>query len=198
MTSEVDDAAPWSISSAVTCILEHVGEDPAREGLRETPDRVQKAWRFWTSGYDRDPASVLKVFEDAQYDEMVFQADIPVWSTCEHHMAPFFGVAHIGYIANGKVVGLSKLYRLVEIFGRRLQVQERLTQQIATAIEEHLKPAGVGVALRCRHVCMESRGIKVTGTITSTQVLKGGIHHVASARAEFLQLVSTADVGRRV
>lgn len=193
-----DDEHPRSIASAVRCVLEKVGEDPEREGLRDTPARVQKAWSYWTSGYGVDPASVLKVFEDAQYDEMVFQADIPVWSMCEHHMAPFFGVAHIGYIANGKVVGLSKLYRLVEIFGRRLQVQERLTQQIATALDEHLKPAGVGVALRCRHTCMESRGIKVAGTVTSTQVLKGGLKDNASARAEFLQLVSTADVGRRV
>jgi GTP cyclohydrolase I len=104
----------------------------------------------------------------------------------------------IGYIANGRVVGLSKLYRLVEIFGRRLQVQERLTQQIARALDEHLKPAGVGVALRCRHTCMESRGIKVAGAITSTQVLKGGIKESPSARAEFLQLVSTADVARKV
>lgn len=184
--------------ATVRTIIEGIGEDPDREGLQETPARVVKAWSDWTAGYDVDPASVLKVFSDAQYDEMVFQADIPVWSMCEHHMAPFFGVAHIGYIANGQVVGLSKLYRLVEIFGRRLQVQERLTQEIASALDENLNPLGVGVALRCRHTCMESRGIKVAGTITSTQVLKGGIKSNASARAEFLQLVSTADVGRRV
>jgi GTP cyclohydrolase I len=182
----------------VRTLLEGIGEDPDREGLRETPARVVAAWSDWTSGYDRDPKSILKVFKDAQYNELVFQADIPVWSMCEHHLAPFFGVAHIGYIADGAVVGLSKLYRLVEIFGRRLQVQERLTQQIARALDDNLKPKGVGVALRCRHTCMESRGIKVAGTITSTQVLRGGLREHAAARAEFLQLVSTADANRRV
>lgn len=168
-----------------------------REGLRETPDRFAKAWEFLTSGYDQDPEQVLKSFEDGseRYDEMVFQGAVPVWSMCEHHMLPFWGVAHIGYIPNGKIVGLSKFSRLVDIFARRLQVQERLTAQIADALDEHLKPKGVGVVLRCRHGCMESRGIQKSGTVTFTSALRGGLK-TAEARAEFLKFVELADQGK--
>ena len=176
-------------------ILQQIDPDPNREGLRETPDRVAQAFKFWTSGYNKDPKDVLKTFEDGAsvYDELVFQGGIQIHSLCEHHIAPFFGVAHIGYIPNGKIVGLSKLARLAEIFARRLQVQERLTCQIAQALEEHLDPLGVGVVLRCRHLCMESRGIQKSGTITYTSALLGAFKKETSARDEFLKFVALAD-----
>lgn len=176
-------------------LLQYVGEDPSREGLSETPTRFLKAWKYWTSGYDVDPALVLKGFEDGSenYDAMIFQGAIPVWSICEHHLAPFFGVAHIGYIPQGKIIGLSKFSRLVEIFARRLQVQERLTQQIAHTLFEHLKPKGVGVVLRCRHSCMESRGIEKSGSMTYTSSLVGCIKEEKNARSEFLRFVERAD-----
>jgi GTP cyclohydrolase I len=172
-----------------------LGEDPEREGLRDTPQRVMRAWDFWTSGYDQDPAHILKAFSDGaeKADEMVFQGSIPVYSQCEHHLAPFFGVAHIGYLPSGKIVGLSKLARLVECFARRLQVQERLTTQIADAMMKHLEPRGVGVVLRCRHMCIESRGIQRPGTVTHTSALLGEFRDDARLRAEFLQFVSMAD-----
>src|ERR1700761_7849087 len=143
-------------------LLKRFGEDPNRGGLKETPERATKAWKFWCSGYNQNPLDVLKTFEDGgeTYDELIFQANIPIFSHCEHHMAPMLGIAHIAYVPNGKVVGLSKLSRLAEIFARRLQVQERLTQQVADALMEHLSPKGVGVVLQLRHLCMESRGIQ--------------------------------------
>ncbi len=170
------------------------GDNPDREGLLDTPKRFIEAWKFYNSGYGKDPAAVLKVFEDGseQYDQMVFQRDIPVMSLCEHHLAPFFGVAHIGYLPNKKIVGLSKLSRLVEIFGRRLQVQERLTSQISQALWENLHPLGVGVVLECRHWCMESRGVQKTGTVTITSSLHGAIKEEDSARAEFMAFVRGA------
>lgn len=165
-------------------------EDPTRGGLIETPDRVVKAWGDWTAGYTFDPASVLKTFEDGaeRVDEMIVVSGIPVYSHCEHHLAPFWGEAHIGYIPEGRIVGLSKFARLVDGFARRLQVQERLTAQIADAINDHLQPKGVGVILRCRHMCMESRGVRVPGTVTTTSALHGVIKHGAEPRAEFLAL----------
>ena len=165
-------------------------EDPTREGLQETPARVVKAWQHWTKGYAEDPATILKTFEDGaeDYDEMIVVSGLPVWSTCEHHTAPFFGEAHIGYVPKKRIVGLSKFGRLVDCFARRLQVQERLTMQIANAIQEHLKPKGVGVILRCRHLCMESRGIQSSGTITITSALLGGMKTDEQARNEFLAL----------
>ena len=176
-------------------LLKFIGEDPDREGLRETPRRFLQAWQHWTSGYQIDPVSVLKGFEDGSenYDAMVFQGAIPVWSLCEHHLVPFFGVAHIGYIPEGKIIGLSKFSRLVEIFARRLQVQERLTQQIAHAIFDNLKPKGVGVVLRCRHSCMESRGIEKSGSMTYTSSLVGCLKEDQNARSEFLRFVERAD-----
>lgn len=162
-----------------------------REGLQETPDRVAKAWEFWLSGYDRDPAEELKVFEDGAegYDEMVMVKDIPIYSKCEHHLADIFGTATIAYIPNGKVVGLSKLSRLADIFARRLQVQERLTAQIADALWSNLKPKGVGVIIRARHMCMESRGLCQQGHHTITSALRGVMKH-GDPRAEFLKLAS--------
>ena len=175
---------------AVHKLLSYVGENPNRGGLEETPKRVLKAWKDWTSGYGVDPASVLKTFEDGaeSYDQMIVVKDIPFYSHCEHHMAPFFGTATIAYIPNGKIVGLSKLSRLLDVFARRLQVQERLTSQIADALMEHLKPLGCGVVIQARHMCMESRGVCKQGHHTVTSSLKGVIREQPETRAEFLSL----------
>jgi len=172
-------------------LLEYIGEDPSRGGLLETPKRFLKAWEFYSSGYSEDPKSVLKVFEDGaeDYDEMVLVKDIPVYSHCEHHLAPFFGVAHVAYIPNGKIVGLSKLSRLVDIYSHRLQVQERLTSQIATALWDCLEPKGSAVILECRHMCMESRGIQRQGSATITSSMKGVFMEQGKARSEMLALM---------
>ena len=171
-------------------LLAHLGENPNRQGLLETPKRVEKAWQHWTSGYAQNPAELLKVFEDGaeQYDELIVVRSIPVYSHCEHHLAPFFGTATIGYKPDGKIVGLSKLTRLVEMFAKRLQVQERLTMQIADALMTHLAPRSVGVIIRCRHMCMESRGIQVTGEETLTSALFGDMRTDPAQRAEFLSM----------
>jgi GTP cyclohydrolase I len=176
-------------------LVKLTGDDISREGLRDTPARFLDAWSFWTSGYKQDPADVLKCFEDGaqRLDEMIFQGSIPLWSLCEHHLAPFFGVAHIGYLPNGRIIGLSKFARLVDVFARRLQCQERLGLQIAEALMTYLKPKGVGVVLRCRHSCMESRGVQKAGTITYTSSLLGAIRAHPEARSEFLHFVAQAD-----
>jgi len=178
-----------AIAHAVREILNNLDPNPTRQGLEETPERVAKAMQFWTSGYDKDPASVLKVFEDGgeNYDEMVMVKDIPIYSRCEHHMASIFGTATIAYIPDGKIVGLSKLSRLADIFARRLQVQERLTAQIADSLWKHLEPKGVGVILRCRHECMEARGLCQQGHHTITSALRG-VMSTGEPRAEFLEL----------
>jgi len=188
---------PWegsvegSAEDIVVRLLQFIGEDPTRGGLLETPKRVLKAWQNWSVGYTQSPEDVLKVFEDGaeKVDEMVIVKEIPVYSHCEHHLAPFFGVAHVAYIPNGKIVGLSKLSRLVDIFAKRLQVQERLTTQIADAIEQHLNPLGVGVVIECRHLCMESRGIQRQGASTITSALRGALKEEHDTRAEFMQLI---------
>lgn len=179
-----------SATDAITRLLQYIGEDPKREGLLKTPDRVLKAWREWCSGYGQTPKDILTTFEDGadRVNELVVMRNIPVHSTCEHHLAPFFGTATIGYIPNGRIVGLSKLVRLTNIFARRLQVQERLTNQIADALMEHLNPLGVGVIIECRHMCMESRGVQSANTPTTTSALRGALFSNDSARAEFLQL----------
>jgi len=196
-------------SSAAVSLLQAVSEEQLikeflsrlgereRGGLKETPQRVAKAWKFFCSGMDVDPASVLKTFEDGgeTYDELLFQANIPLYSNCEHHMQTFFGVAHIAYVPNGKVVGLSKLTRLAEIFARRLQVQERLTQQIADALMDNLAPKGVGVVLQMRHMCMEARGIQKPGTVTMTSALRGCVKEEHDCRSEFMSMVNTASQG---
>jgi GTP cyclohydrolase I len=172
-------------------LLQYIGEDPNRPGLLDTPKRVAKAWAYWCSGYTVKPQDVLKVFEDGaeNYDEMVVVRDIPFFSSCEHHLAPFFGDISIAYIPNGTIVGLSKLSRLADVYARRLQVQERLTNQIANALEEHLNPLGVGVFVRARHLCMESRGISKSNQITVTSALRGVLLTDAAARMEFLKLI---------
>lgn len=180
-----------------TQLLKRFGEDPNRGGLKETPDRATKAWKFWCSGYEQDPKDVLKTFDDGgeKYDELLFQANIPIYSHCEHHLAGMFGIAHIAYVPNGRVVGLSKLSRLADIFARRLQVQERMTQQIADALMDNLHPKGVGVVMQLRHLCMESRGIQRVGTVTMSSALRGCIKDEPDCRAEFMQMVTTASHG---
>ena len=177
-----------NIEPAIRTILGFVGETE-REGLKETPHRVAKAWKHWCSGYDVYIEALLKVFEDGadNYDQMVIVKDIPIYSKCEHHLADIFGTATIAYIPNGKIVGLSKLSRLADAFARRLQVQERLTSQIADALVEHLQPLGVGVVIKARHMCMESRGICQQGHHTVTTALRGVIKEQPATRAEFMQ-----------
>ena len=185
-----DSGVDKSATDIITRLLQLVGEDPTREGLIETPARVVKAWKHWCSGYGKDPAKLLKVFEDGgeTYDQMVLVKDIPIYSHCEHHLAAIIGTASIAYIPNGKIVGLSKLSRLADMFARRLQVQERLTNQIADALYEHLQPKGVGVLIKARHLCMESRGICQQGHHTVTTALRGVIKDEPETRAEFLRL----------
>ncbi len=170
--------------------LKSLGEDPDRPGLIETPARVTKAWKHWTSGYAQNPSDVLKAFEDGaeEYNELIVVRNIPVYSHCEHHLAPFFGKATVGYMPDGKIVGLSKLTRLVECFAKRLQVQERLTIQVANALMESLQPKAVGVVIRCRHLCMESRGIKTAGEETVTSAMLGELQPNLAMRTEFLHL----------
>lgn len=186
---------PWeatsesSIEDSFMRLFQYIGEDPAREGLQETPARAAKAWRYWCSGYGEKAADVLKTFEDgaANYDEMIVVDKIPVYSHCEHHMAPIFGTATVAYIPNGRIVGLSKINRVVHIFARRLQVQERMTQQIAEALMTNLKPYGCGVTIRARHMCMESRGV-CNPSLTTTSAMLGAFREDSKIRAEFLML----------
>lgn len=188
---------PWEgngsagIEDHIVRLLQYVGENPDRGGLAETPKRVAKAWKEWCSGYDKNPADILKTFEDGAegVDEMVVVKNIPFYTHCEHHMAPFFGTASIGYLPNKKIVGLSKLSRLLDIYAKRLQVQERLGCQVADAIMEHLEALGCGVVITARHLCMESRGICKQGSETSTSALRGLFKDDPAVRAEFLQLV---------
>ena len=169
-------------------LLTHIIGEEGREGLEETPARVVKAWEFWTRGYNMNPAEILKTFEDGSkaYDEMVMVKDIPLYSKCEHHLADIFGTVSIAYIPDGRIVGLSKLSRLADCFARRLQVQERMTVQIADSLMEHLKPKGAGVIIRARHMCMESRGICQQGHHTVTTALRGVMYEDSRARSEFL------------
>lgn len=170
-------------------LLTRFGEDPERDGLLATPGRVEKAMGFLTKGYDEDPAKILRgALFDVDYDEMVIVKDIELFSLCEHHMLPFFGKVHVAYIPNGKVVGLSKIPRLVDVFARRLQVQERMTQQIAEAIQEAINPQGVGVVMEARHLCMMMRGVEKqhSSTVTSAMV---GCFRERETRTEFLSLV---------
>lgn len=177
--------------SHVRGLLRFLGEDPDREGLRETPARVVRALGEHFSGYTRDPASYLaKTFTEVDgYDELVLVSDIEVFSHCEHHMVPFVGKAHVGYIPNGRVVGLSKLAWVVDVFAKRLQVQEKLTKQIADAIQTHLKPQGVAVVVQCQHFCMCYRGVKKPGSWTTTSKLHGIFLADAAARMELLTLI---------
>lgn len=184
-----EGSAEAGIKDHFTRLIEFIGEDPNREGLIETPKRAAKAWGDWFGGYDESPEEIFTVFEDGGegYDQMIIVQDIPFYSHCEHHIAPIFGTATIAYIPSGKIVGLSKLSRLLDIFARRLQVQERLTQQISETIMEYLKPLGCGVIIKARHLCMESRGISKQGHQTITSSLQGAIKDDPEARLEFLK-----------
>lgn len=187
---------PWEgtaeagVEDNIRRLLQYAGDDPSREGLLETPARVAKALNHWFSGYGQDPKEIMKVFEDGgeDYNQMVVVKDIPIYSKCEHHMADIFGTVTIAYIPDGKIIGLSKLSRLADMFARRLQVQERLTSQIAGAITEHLEPKGVGVMIKARHMCMESRGICQQGHHTITTALTGAFLDEPETRAEFMAL----------
>lgn len=178
--------------SLVRNFLHTLVPDAGREGLVETPKRAVKAWRHWTQGYSQDAASLLKTFEDGAEqcgDEMVLVKDIQFYSHCEHHMAPFFGTAHVAYVPDKRIVGLSKLARVVDVFAHRLQVQERLTNEIANVIDATLQPIGVGVVVQAQHFCMCSRGVNKQGSSTITSALRGAIKDKPAARAEFMSLV---------
>lgn len=172
-------------------LLRYLGEDPDREGLLETPSRYVRALSEHFSGYGQDPGEYLaKTFEEVEgYDELVLVSDIEVFSHCEHHMVPFVGKAHVAYIPNGRVVGLSKLARVVDVFGKRLQVQEKLTKQIADAIQVHLEPQGVAVIMQCQHFCMCYRGVRKPGSWTTTSKLHGVFLLDSAARMELLTLI---------
>jgi GTP cyclohydrolase I len=181
---------PDSMEGAIREILLQIGENPGRDGLTTTPRRVAKAWRFLTSGYQQDLNKVLNgALFDVQYDEMVIVKDIEVFSLCEHHLLPFFGRCHVAYIPNKRVIGLSKIPRLVDVFARRLQVQERLTVQIAETIMERIKPQGVGVVLEARHLCMIMRGVEKQNSVAVTSHMTGVFRDCELTRAEFLRLI---------
>jgi len=171
-------------------LLEDIGEDPTREGLLATPKRVARAWRENVAGYGQDPAAMVRgaLFE-AESREMVVVSDIDFYSICEHHLLPFFGKAYVAYIPNGKIVGLSKLARVVEAYARRLQVQERMTRQIAECIMENLEPMGVAVVLKAQHLCMMMRGVQKQNSYATTSEMLGAFRNESKTRAEFLQLI---------
>ena len=181
----VDEEA---IKTAVVMMLKAIGEDPTREGLRDTPRRIAEMYRELFAGLKVDPAEVLKVSFDEGHSEMVIVKDIPFYTVCEHHFLPFYGVAHVGYIPRGRVVGISKLARAVEILARRPQLQERLTSQVADTVMTTLEPNGVGVVLEGEHLCMQMRGVKKPGSKVVTSAMRGVFKNVAT-RAEFMALI---------
>ncbi len=190
----VNEPKADSIAEAMRRILALVGEDPERQGLSGTPERFEKALRHLTSGYHQDVKKLLNgALFDVPYDEMVIVKDIELFSLCEHHLLPFFGVCHVAYLPNRKVVGLSKIPRLVNMFARRLQVQERLTSQVAQALMDHLEPRGVAVVIEARHLCMAMRGVEKQHSSTVTSAMLGEFRENARARGEFLALI-----GRKV
>ena len=186
---------PTSLTSAsyeelMREILIRLGEDPDREGLTRTPERVHKAYEFLTRGYHEDPEALLReALFTVSYDEMVIVKDIEMFSLCEHHMLPFFGKVHVAYIPNGKVIGLSKIPRLVELFSRRLQIQERLTTQIAETIQKTIEPQGVGVVIEARHLCMMMRGVEKQHSAAVTSSMLGSFRGEEETRMEFLSLI---------
>jgi len=184
----MSDTTP--MEGAVRALLAGVGEDPDREGLLRTPERVEKALRFLTKGYRENPKAVINdALFTVDYDEMVIIKDIDVFSLCEHHLLPFYGKAHVAYIPDGKVVGLSKIPRLVDMFARRLQVQERLTVQIAQTIEEAIQPRGVGVVVEAVHFCMMMRGVEKQNSVAVTSCMLGAFRERQPTREEFLALI---------
>jgi GTP cyclohydrolase IA len=183
---------PDPIQPLITTLLKELGEDPGRDGLERTPLRVAKAMRFLTSGYAKDAHELLNgALFDVTYDEMVIVKDIEFYSLCEHHMLPFFGRVHVAYVPKGRVVGLSKIPRLVEMFARRLQVQERLTTQIAATLEDVLRPKGVAVVAEAIHLCMMMRGVSQQNCSAVTSSMRGEFEGDPKTRAEFMQLIRT-------
>jgi GTP cyclohydrolase I len=177
---------------AITKVLKLVGEDPTREGLLKTPSRVAKAWDFLTEGYQQDPKEILnQALFSSTNDEMVVVRDIEFYSTCEHHLLPIIGRAHVAYIPNGKVVGLSKIPRIVNVFARRLQIQEQMTEQIADAITESIQPKGVAVVIHARHMCMEMRGVQKINSTTVSSALRGLFKSDQRTRNEFYNIINT-------
>ncbi|HUF48291.1 MAG TPA: GTP cyclohydrolase I FolE [Vicinamibacterales bacterium] len=178
------------MQESVRRLLEALGEDPGRQGLVETPRRVEKSLRFLTSGYRTDIDTLLNgALFAVDYNEMVIVRDIDVYSLCEHHLLPFFGKCHVAYIPNGRVIGLSKIPRIVDAFARRLQVQERLTSQVAQTIDEKVRPLGVAVVIEATHLCMAMRGVEKQNSVTVTSAMRGAFHADARTRAEFLELI---------
>jgi GTP cyclohydrolase I len=185
------------MQDAVRTLLFGLGEDPDREGLDRTPERVEKALKFLTKGYQEDPKAVINdALFTVDYDEMVIIKDIDVFSLCEHHLLPFYGKAHVAYIPNGKVVGLSKVPRLVDMFARRLQVQERLTVQIAQTIQDAIQPRGVGVVIEAIHFCMMMRGVEKQNSVAVTSCMLGAFRDRQPTREEFLELIRGKGIGR--
>jgi GTP cyclohydrolase I len=179
----------------ITKLLAELGEDPSREGLLDTPKRIEKALRFLTSGYQADVDAVVNnALFTVDYNEMVIVKDIDFYSLCEHHLLPFFGKCHVAYIPNGKVIGLSKIPRIVDVFARRLQVQERLTNQIANTINDKIKPLGVGVVTEAAHLCMSMRGVEKQNSVAVTSAMLGGFRTDARTRSEFLELIKPRKV----
>jgi len=189
----VPDVRGAPFEALVEEMLRHLGEDPERAGLKKTPQRVSSAMHWLTRGYRIDPDKLIRdaMFEE-DHEQMVLVRDIDLYSMCEHHMLPFFGKAHVGYIPNGRIVGLSKIPRVVEVFARRLQVQERLTDQIADALQETLRPHGVGVVVEAFHLCMMMRGVEKQHSKTITSSLRGIFRSEQQTRDEFMRLVQSA------
>jgi len=195
-TVETTTLTSATFENLVREILVRLGEDPAREGLLRTPERVHHAFQFLTKGYQQDPDTMLKnALFTVSYDEMVIVKDVEVFSLCEHHMLPFFGKVHVAYIPNGKVIGLSKIPRLIEIFSRRLQIQERLTTQIAETIQKAIQPQGVGVVIEARHLCMMMRGVEKQHCAAVTSSMLGCFRDEQETRTEFLSLINHRNGG---
>ena len=191
------DTGQEAFEAAVKTMMQSVGEDPEREGLLKTPERVFKAYNFMYGGYKENPEEILKsALFTSSNDEMVLIRDIELYSTCEHHLLPIIGRAHIAYIPNGKVVGLSKIPRVVDVFSRRMQIQEQLTEQIAESIMTALNPKGVAVVIQARHMCMEMRGVEKINSTTTSSALRGLFKKDEKTRAEFFALIN-APTGNR-
>lgn len=186
------DKAGSGVSNAIREILAHIGEDPSRQGLAKTPERVARAYRFLTQGYHQDARAILHgAMFDEDYSEMVLVKNIEVYSLCEHHMLPFFGKAHIAYIPNGRIVGLSKIPRVVDVYARRLQVQERLTLEVRDCLNDTLEPLGVAVVIECHHLCMQMRGVAKQNSVTTTSAFSGEFLTNDATRREFMHLIGS-------
>jgi len=193
----LSDKQDTEFENAIKCMMLHVGEDPNREGLLKTPQRVKKAYEFIFGGYKEDPREILRsALFTSSNDEMVLLKDIEFYSTCEHHLLPIIGRVHVAYIPNGKVVGLSKIPRVVNVFARRMQIQEQLTEQIADAIMDTIAPKGVAVVIQARHMCMEMRGVEKINSTTTSSALRGLFKKDEKTRNEFFSLINSPNGSR--